>query len=176
MFTPNLLTANDKAGTYPASYYAATANKTAPFETIEGDQSCDIVVIGGGFTGLSSALHLAERGFDVILLEAHRVGWGASGRNGGQVGSGQRREQDDLEKMVGRDDAKKLWDASRQAIEAKLEKAGVLLISEDLEEILELSDWVAPIYEGKFMDIIPCDEVKRENVGAMMAGLNLEER
>ena len=53
MFTPNLLTANDKAGTYPASYYAATANTTAPFETIEGDQSCDIVVIGGGFTGLS---------------------------------------------------------------------------------------------------------------------------
>ncbi|WP_417824275.1 NAD(P)/FAD-dependent oxidoreductase [Thalassospira lucentensis] len=115
MFTPNLLTANDKAGTYPASYYAATANKTAPFETIEGDQSCDIVVIGGGFTGLSSALHLAERGFDVILLEAHRVGWGASGRNGGQVGSGQRREQDDLEKMVGRDDAKKLWDIAEQS-------------------------------------------------------------
>ena len=115
MFTPNLLTANDKAGTYPASYYAATANTTAPFETIEGDQSCDIVVIGGGFTGLSSALHLAERGFDVILLEAHRVGWGASGRNGGQVGSGQRREQDDLEKMVGRDDAKKLWDIAEQS-------------------------------------------------------------
>ncbi|WP_288350828.1 FAD-binding oxidoreductase [uncultured Thalassospira sp.] len=115
MFTPNLLTANDRDGTYPASYYAATANATDPFAKLEGDQTCDIVVIGGGFTGLSSALHLAERGFDVIVLEAHRVGWGASGRNGGQVGSGQRREQDDLEKMVGRDDARKLWDIAEQS-------------------------------------------------------------
>ncbi|AXO15169.1 NAD(P)/FAD-dependent oxidoreductase [Thalassospira indica] len=115
MFTPNLLTANDRAGHYPDSYYAATANATAPFAKCEGDQTCDIVIIGGGFTGLSSALHLAERGYDVILLEAHRVGWGASGRNGGQVGSGQRREQDDLEQMVGRDDAHKLWDIAEES-------------------------------------------------------------
>jgi simple sugar transport system ATP-binding protein len=59
-------------------------------------------------------------------------------------------------------------------VEAKQEKAGVLLISEDLDEVLSLSDWVAPIYEGEFMDIIPGDKVKRENVGAMMAGLHLE--
>lgn len=115
MFTPNLLTANDRAGQYPDSYYAATANATAPFAKLEGDQTCDIVIIGGGFTGLSSALHLAERGYDVILLEAHRVGWGASGRNGGQVGSGQRREQDELEQMVGRDDAHKLWDIAEES-------------------------------------------------------------
>jgi gamma-glutamylputrescine oxidase len=115
MFTPNLLTANDRAGQYPESYYATTANATAPFAKLEGDQTCDIVIIGGGFTGLSSALHLAERGYDVILLEAHRVGWGASGRNGGQVGSGQRREQDELEQMVGRDDARKLWDIAEQS-------------------------------------------------------------
>ena len=59
-------------------------------------------------------------------------------------------------------------------MEAKEEKAGVLLISEDLDEILSLSDWVAPIYEGKFMGIIPGEEAKRESVGAMMAGLRLE--
>ena len=115
MFTPNLLTANDRPGQYPDSYYAATAHATAPFAKLEGDQTCDIVIIGGGFTGLSSALHLAERGYDVILLEAHRVGWGASGRNGGQVGSGQRREQDELEQMVGRDDAHKLWDIAEES-------------------------------------------------------------
>lgn len=115
MFTPNLLTANDRAGQYPDSYYAATANATVPFAKLEGDQTCDIVIIGGGFTGLSSALHLAERGYDVILLEAHRVGWGASGRNGGQVGSGQRREQDELEQMVGRNDAHKLWDIAEES-------------------------------------------------------------
>jgi ABC-type uncharacterized transport system ATPase subunit len=59
-------------------------------------------------------------------------------------------------------------------VEAKLDKAGILLISEDLDEILALSDWVAPIYEGKFMDIIPGDEATRENVGAMMAGIGLK--
>lgn len=115
MFTPNFLTANDKSGAYPPSYYAATANKTASFAELDRDKTCDVVVVGGGFTGLSSALHLAERGYSVVLLEAHRVGWGASGRNGGQVGSGQRREQDDLEKMVGREDARKLWDIAEQS-------------------------------------------------------------
>ena len=59
-------------------------------------------------------------------------------------------------------------------MEAKKEKAGLLLISEDLDEVLSLSDWVAPIYEGKFMGIIPGEEAKRESVGAMMAGSRLE--
>jgi simple sugar transport system ATP-binding protein len=61
-------------------------------------------------------------------------------------------------------------------MEARKEKAAILLISEDLDEILSLSDWVAPIYEGEFMGIIPGEEVKRESVGAMMAGLCLEEQ
>jgi simple sugar transport system ATP-binding protein len=59
-------------------------------------------------------------------------------------------------------------------VEAKKGKAGVLLISEDLDEILSLSDWVAPIYEGEFMGIIPGENATRERVGAMMAGLHLE--
>jgi simple sugar transport system ATP-binding protein len=59
-------------------------------------------------------------------------------------------------------------------IEAKQKKAGVLLISEDLDEILSISDWVAPVYEGQFMDIIPVEEVKRDHVGAMMAGIHLK--
>jgi ABC-type uncharacterized transport system ATPase subunit len=61
-------------------------------------------------------------------------------------------------------------------VEAKQEKAGVLLISEDLDEILSLSDWVAPIYEGRFMGIVPGEGVEREHIGAMMAGLSLEEK
>lgn len=60
-------------------------------------------------------------------------------------------------------------------MEAKKERAGVLLISEDLDEVLSLSDWVAPIYEGEFMGIIPGDAARREDVGAMMAGLRLKE-
>jgi simple sugar transport system ATP-binding protein len=59
-------------------------------------------------------------------------------------------------------------------IEAKENKAGVLLISEDLDEVLSLSDWIIPIYEGKFMGIVSGEKAKRENIGAMMAGISRE--
>lgn len=112
----NLLFANDKAGEYPASYYAATAAPLARFSALKGAARADVCIIGGGYTGLSAALHLAQRGMDVLLIEAHRVGFGASGRNGGQVGSGQNKDQDWLEKTVGRDPARKLWDLSQEAV------------------------------------------------------------
>ncbi len=82
---------------------------------MRGETTADVCVVGAGYTGLSTALHLAERGYDVVLLEAHRVGFGASGRNGGQLGSGQRMEQDALEALVGRDDARKLWHLAEEA-------------------------------------------------------------
>ncbi len=75
----------------------------------------DVAVIGGGFTGLSAALHLAEAGIDVALVEARRVGWGASGRNGGQLHTGQRRDQDWLEEHLGMDTAKRLWTLAEEA-------------------------------------------------------------
>lgn len=105
----DLLTANDTKGEHAPSWYAATANRRTQHESLQGDIACDVCVIGGGYTGLSSALHLAERGYDVVLLEAHRIGWGASGRNGGQVGSGQRVEQTVLEQRHGLSHAKMLW-------------------------------------------------------------------
>jgi gamma-glutamylputrescine oxidase len=111
----NLLFANDRRGEYPRSYYAATATPVRPFPRLAGEARADVCVIGGGYTGLSAALHLAERGYVVVLLEAQRVGFGASGRNGGQVGSGQRRDQDDLEKMVGLPQARRLWDMAEDA-------------------------------------------------------------
>ena len=111
----NLLHANDRLGVYPASYYAATATQLAPYPMFKGERRADVCIIGGGYTGLSAALHLAELGFDVVLLEAHRVGFGASGRNGGQVGSGQRQDQDWLEKTVGHDAAHRLWDLAQDA-------------------------------------------------------------
>jgi gamma-glutamylputrescine oxidase len=70
------------------SYYAATVNDRTRFPRLEGQASADICVIGGGFSGISSALTLAERGYSVVLLEANRIGWGASGRNGGQLIAG----------------------------------------------------------------------------------------
>jgi len=100
---------------HPPSYYTATADLPPPLPALSGAHSCDVAIIGGGYTGLSAALHLAERGYSVVLLEANRVGWGASGRNGGQLLSGQRRGQDTLEAMVGRDDARKLWRIGEEA-------------------------------------------------------------
>jgi glycine/D-amino acid oxidase-like deaminating enzyme len=70
---------------HTGSYYAATANWQTGYPKLVGEQRCDVAVVGAGFTGVSTALHLAERGYDVALIEANRVGWGASGRNGGQL-------------------------------------------------------------------------------------------
>ncbi len=111
----NLLYSNDRKAEYPASWYAATANSIDRFPALDGEVKADVCIVGGGYTGLSAALHLAEAGFDVVLLEAHRVGFGASGRNGGQLGSAQRMDQESLERLVGQDDAEKLWDLAEDA-------------------------------------------------------------
>ena len=100
---------------YPDSWYAATAHALHPFPPLRGEVRADVCVVGGGYTGLSAALHLAERGYEVTLLEAARVGWGASGRNGGQVGSGQRRDVLELEALYGREQARALWDLAEEA-------------------------------------------------------------
>ncbi len=112
----DILTANDRQGDYPASYYAATATPLPAFDGAKGALRADVCIVGAGFTGLSAALHLAQAGYDVALLDAHRVGFGASGRNGGQVGMGQRLGQDELEDMVGKDHARALWDLSLEAV------------------------------------------------------------
>ena len=111
----NLLYANDRAGEYPQSWYAATATPLERFDALKGAQKADVCVIGAGYTGLSTALHLAKAGRDVVLLDAQRVGFGASGRNGGQLGSGQRVDQDALQKMLGDAHADKLWALGEEA-------------------------------------------------------------
>ncbi|MTI03789.1 FAD-binding oxidoreductase [Roseibium sp. RKSG952] len=111
----NLLYSNDTRGAYPPSWYAATAHSAEETAPLNGHVKADVCIVGGGYTGLSAALHLAESGYDVVLLEAHRVGFGASGRNGGQLGSAQRMEQEDLERLVGDADAAKLWDLAEDA-------------------------------------------------------------
>ncbi len=94
---------------HPASWYVATARGLTSHAPLEGAVSADVCVVGAGYTGLSAALHLAGRGYSVILLEARKVGWGASGRNGGQMGTGQRREEGELEARFGHDSARQLF-------------------------------------------------------------------
>jgi gamma-glutamylputrescine oxidase len=97
------------------SWYAATARGLPDQPRLEGRHDADVCVVGGGYTGLSAALHLAARGYRVALLEARRVGWGASGRNGGQVGSGQRLGEDELERRHGAATARRLWALAEEA-------------------------------------------------------------
>ncbi len=91
----------DTAGEHADSWYAATAHPSPKRPALEGHETADVGVVGAGFSGLSTAVHLAERGYAVTVLEAARVGWGASGRNGGQLINGYSRDLDVIEKRYG---------------------------------------------------------------------------
>jgi len=106
----NPLYRNDKPGVYPPSWYAASADIPAERPSLPGDLRVDVCVVGAGYTGLWAAKTLAEKGLRVVVLEAHRAGFGASGRNGGQVGSGYNKGQRWLESRLGADKAHALWD------------------------------------------------------------------
>ena len=110
------------------SYYRASANPHPGHPRLEGEHEADVCVIGAGFTGLSAALELAERGFSVAVLEAETVGWGASGRNGGQICSGFSSGMGKLEAQAGKDDARKCWALSEEAktlMRARIERYGI---------------------------------------------------
>jgi len=94
---------------HPSSWYLATARGLITHAPLAGTATADVCVVGAGYTGLSAALHLAERGYSVVVLEGRRVGWGASGRNGGQLGTGQRKEEGELEDRFGQDVAHRLF-------------------------------------------------------------------
>jgi gamma-glutamylputrescine oxidase len=103
------------AGAHPSSWYVASARGLTEYPVLRGALTADVCVVGAGYTGLSTALHLAERGYSVIVLEARRVGWGASGRNGGQIGTGQRCEEAWLEARFGRDTARQLFQLAEES-------------------------------------------------------------
>src|SRR5579863_8872935 len=102
---------------YVSSWYAATAPLAPAGPALQGDARADVCVIGAGIAGCSAALSLAERGYRVAVLEGRRIGWGASGRSGGQVIYGLASEQDEVSSLVGAADARRIWDMSLEAIE-----------------------------------------------------------
>ncbi len=106
---------NDARATFPDSWYAASVDAGEPRPPLEGDAETEVAVIGAGYTGLWAALTLAGRGIPVRVVDAHRAGFGASGRNGGQAGSGFNKPQTWLEERLGMDDARALWDLSLEA-------------------------------------------------------------
>jgi len=114
MWSPRLLRSDTQLNT--DSYYEASVVRPPAQPALEGHRRADVVVIGGGFAGLSAALELAERGRRVALLEADRVGAGASGRNGGQAIVGYASGMGPFEEQLGRDAARAAWDLSLQAV------------------------------------------------------------
>ena len=100
------------------SYYAATAPRPPRHAALQGDAGvCDVAIVGGGLAGLSAALELRERGFDVVLLEARQIGWGASGRNGGQAIHGLACDQASIEAQLGVDEARRIFAMSIEALD-----------------------------------------------------------
>jgi gamma-glutamylputrescine oxidase len=113
---------------YPDSWYRASAKGIVDHPQLTASLQADVCVIGGGFTGLSAALNLAERGIDVVLLEAERIGFGASGRNGGLIGSGQRKDVLEAEQLFGMEGSRVLWDfaeAAKEEIRSRIEKHAI---------------------------------------------------
>jgi gamma-glutamylputrescine oxidase len=120
-------------GVVEDSYYEASVTRPPAQPPLAGRVQADVCVVGGGYAGISAALELAQRGFSVVLLEAQRIGWGASGRNGGQVivGFGSDGEAA-IERQFGREDARRAWDISVE---------GLRLLKGRIERLAIDCDW-----------------------------------
>lgn len=115
------------------SWYAASANSKRRFPPLRGSDRTEVCIIGGGLTGTALACELAERGIDVVVLEANRIGWGASGRNGGQICTFFSCGIDPVEKAIGFERTKRLFDLSEAAKRRMAERIERLGISCDLQ-------------------------------------------
>lgn len=116
------------------NYYQATAHDVPAFSFLDQDTNVDVCIVGGGYTGLLSALELAERGYSVAVLEAETVGWGASGRNGGQIATGYQPGMIETAKLVGIEDSAKLWQMSVEATQILKQRIAAHKIKCDLKE------------------------------------------
>lgn len=116
------------------SYYAASANQAAVYPSLEADIEADVCVVGGGFAGLSSAIELADRGYKVVVLEANHIGFGASGRNGGQLIVGLACEQSVIVDALGLDAAKAVWGMTLEALDLVRERVKRFDIQCDLAD------------------------------------------
>jgi len=122
MFTRSLLNSDTQLN--QSSYYEASVQRPAPCPPLQGTVQADVVVVGGGFAGLSAALEMAQRGLSVVLLEADRIGSGASGRNGGQAIVGYASGQGPFEEQLGAADAHRAWEMSLQAVDLIEQRIG----------------------------------------------------
>lgn len=118
---------------HTSSFYAATANSQTNFPALTDDNSAEVVVVGGGFSGVNTALELAERGVDVALVEANRIGWGASGRNGGQVIGGIGHTPERFRRSIGDEGIKAIYAMGIEARDVIRERVERYAIQCDLK-------------------------------------------
>ncbi len=112
----NPLYRNDAQGSFPPSWYVASTDLPAPRKPLDGDRNVDVVILGAGYCGLWAAKTAAEAGLRPLVIEAHRVGFGASGRNGGQAASIYNKDMMWLEKRLGNDTARQLFDLAEDGL------------------------------------------------------------
>ena len=156
------------------NYYAATAPRVEAHAKLEGDIEADVCVVGGGFTGLSAALELAQRGFSVALLESREIAWAASGRNGGQVIVGFACSNDTIEKQIGLQDAKRAWDISVEGAQLIYDRMkqfniecdftpGWLFLAARKSHVGYVRQWHEELREkygyGDFVDYVPPSDI-----------------
>jgi gamma-glutamylputrescine oxidase len=162
------------------SYYAATANPWTPQPALSGDRTCDVVVVGGGFTGLSAALACAEKGLSVVLLEAEAIGFGASGRNGGQLIPGLRWSMREIDAEFGRERARAIFDVVWEARDRVWDRVARHAIACDLkpghlEAAYKPADFTDMQREAEFLDArfgYSTEVVARADLGRHIAGGN----
>jgi gamma-glutamylputrescine oxidase len=174
---------NDGLG-MPRSYYVATAHPGPTGAPLTGEVLADLVVIGGGCTGLSAALHAAERGLSVVLLEGGRIGWGASGRNGGQMIPGLRKSAAELTRAYGPERASALFHLAleartlvldliaRHGVACDLKTTGHLLAAvkdSDLRDMDEEAECLARVMDYPHAERLSADQA-REQVDAPYHG------
>jgi gamma-glutamylputrescine oxidase len=163
---------------YPASYYVASTALPLERPALAGTVRADVCVVGGGIAGCSTALHLAERGYRVVLLEQHRVGWGASGRSGAQALFGVAAPQEKLERLIGAADARRIWDMTLEGIDLIRERiarhgidcdwvAGQMHVANKPRHVDELKAWQEEL-QGRY-DYTSARLLDRAGIAGLLA-------
>ena len=133
------------------SFYKGSVKPFNSKDSLEDNIEVDICIVGGGLTGVSTALHLAKKGFSVAICEARLIGWGASGRNGGQLGNGMRKDQPLIEKQLGFERAKELWKLGLESVQTSLDLINLFNIDCNVQQgIMSAGCFKSDIYDFEF--------------------------